>query len=146
MKNNKTLPIIVIAAVVVICSCIIGALIIIPKLIPQTPDHYGVFLKDGNSFQNMQVFEGKPSSETAPGIPTTTRSRPEFILWDPTINLRYLILRNMDNKEEIYFTTSPVKEGMLEVKPQSSLQPGFYCFIQGDPLSFFLNHWCFRVR
>lgn len=147
--DKKTLPLIIIgigALVFIVGCCVVQSLVILPSVFSSTPDHYGVFLKHGRSFADMRPYEGGPSSESTVGIPTTSSSKPEFVLWDPSINLSYLVLMNMDNDEEIDFTTSPGKNGMVEVKVSSALQPGLYCFVQGDPWAYPLNHWCFRQK
>lgn len=151
MKNKTLLAIVigVVLLIVVIGCCMIAALVIIPSVFPSKPDHYGVFLREGKSFVEMRPFAGAPSSGDIAGIPVTSDSNPTIILWDPTINLRYLNLRNMTSRRKtVDFAATPSSGDMLEAKPATSLSPDLYCFVQGDPLGVpgQLTHWCFRVE
>lgn len=148
MKDKRLIIILGIVAVVVILGCcaasIIGILIFSGS---SKPDHHGVYLKQGRSFAEMQLYRGAPGLTDTNGIPSTSEARPTLVLWEPTIDLRYLELYEISSEWYIDYTTAASGD-MIEVTPRSDLGPGRYCFVQGDPLGFpgTLSHWCFDVE
>lgn len=54
------------------------------------PAHYGVFLRQGSSFLEMEQGEGEPPEDR--GIPSTSDKQPTIIFWVPDVNIGLLVL------------------------------------------------------
>jgi hypothetical protein len=111
------------------------------------PDHYGVYLKRGRGFVELEKYRGAPAPSQTQGIPSTASSRPTLFLWDPTITLSYLELYEPNSDWYGEYTIGQAGE-MVELTPRNGLSRGRYCLVQGDPLGLptSLSHWCFEVE
>jgi hypothetical protein len=109
--------------------------------------NYGIFMQDGRNLAELSEFEGEPNSEKKEGIPITNASQPTFLVWLPSLRLEYFYLNSPEHGIQISLDVVPVKDDILEIKPEESLNPGKYCFIQGNPLGspYSLPHWCFII-
>lgn len=77
-------------------------------------------------------------------LPSSADTQPIVILWMPDTQLEYLRLASTAN-ESFDFTAAPIENGALELQPAEPLEPGRYCYRQGDPLAMALATWCFEV-
>ena len=146
MKDKRLMIAIVAVAVVMVLGCCV--LVALGGLfLPSKPEHYGVYLKQGRTFTELEQYRGAPSRSDVEGIPATSDLNPTLILWEPTINLSYLELYETTSDWYVEYTTAASGE-MLEVAPREELYSGRYCFVQGDPLGspYTLSHWCFDVE
>ena len=112
------------------------------------PPYYGAFIKDGSDLielTEMQAF-GVPRSNELDGIPIAPDSQPVIVLWQPDTRLQYLQLFSTSPRQELLYNADPKDEGIIELRPADPLDPGRYCFIQGDPLGMGLPAWCFEVQ
>jgi hypothetical protein len=111
------------------------------------PPYYGGFLKDNGDLievPEMELF-GYPGTGEMTGVPSISNTQPIFVLWKPDTRLDYLDLYSVDMQERINYHAVPKDDGILELQPAEFLPPGYYCYIQGDPLQAFLPGWCFQV-
>ena len=147
--KNKRLIIVIaaVAAVGILCFCVIAALSIFALSSPSGPKQQGVYLQQGKKFIELERYRGAPDRDASTGIPSTSDPRPTLILWDSSINFNYLELHRMTPRRKVDYTTKWSGE-MLEATPRNDLDPGRYCFIQGDPIATpgTLSHWCFEVE
>jgi hypothetical protein len=112
----------------------------------KTPPYYGTFLKIQGRFVEIPLGSmGGGNFESSSDIPTTSDSQPIIYHWHPNVDLNNLLFGDLDSGDIIAVTVTPKEDGVLEIQPRSPLYSGTYCFVQGDPLAFFLNAWCFSV-
>ncbi|WP_420642238.1 hypothetical protein [Candidatus Leptofilum sp.] len=111
------------------------------------PPYFGAFLVDANELIELEqgTAFGVPSFNDLNGVPIAPDSQPVVLLWQPNTQLQYLQFFSIRPKEELDYTASPNDEGVLELQPRAALNPGRYCFIQGDPLGMGLPMWCFEI-
>jgi hypothetical protein len=111
------------------------------------PPYFGAFLVDGNELIELDqgTAFGVPSFDDLNGVPVAPDAQPVVLLWQPNTQLQYLQFFSIRPKEELDYTASPNDEGVLELQPRNTLNPGRYCFIQGDPLGMGLPMWCFEI-
>lgn len=112
------------------------------------PSHFGFFLKNGAKLAEMKEFTGSPDRGVTAGIPATRDTQPVIIAWHNRITPQWLqLISGYGEGKVIGYTTVPKADGLLELQPQSALQPDVYCFVQGDPLGmpYQLPTWCFKV-
>ena len=115
----------------------------------EKPSHYGGFLRQEASLEEMVQLEGSPGPEEIDVILTTSETQPTIVFWYPDVNLDYLELRSDFGEGNIVsIDVAPEEDGILRIIPKSSLQDGGYCLIKGDPLGipYTLPHWCFRIQ
>lgn len=112
------------------------------------PPFFGAFMKDGSDFIELTQVEafGVPKPGELERVPLAPDAQPVVILWQPNTVLQYLQLFSIESREEIRYTANPREDGILGLRPVDSLEPGQYCFIQGDPLEAFVPAWCFEVQ
>lgn len=138
MKHRLTIVLVGLALLVAQLACLGSS----------TPPHYGVFLKKGSSFVEMEAFQGGPPSLDVEGIPTASDSQPLIVMWSPEVDLGLLVLVDEQRGGSIAYDVAPGdEEGILEIRPGDPLDPGVYCFHQGNPMlpASRLPVWCFRV-
>lgn len=150
METKNRRLIIVMATVVgvgILGFCVIAALSVFALSAPAGPKQQGVYLQQGRKFIELEYYRGAPGRDASAGIPSTSDKRPTLVLWDSSINLSYLELHRMSPRGKIDYATKWLGE-MLEATPRNDLEPGQYCFIQGNPLATpgTLSHWCFEVK
>jgi len=112
------------------------------------PPHYGAFMKDGKDLvelTEMKAF-GVPNSSELEGVPIAPDSQPVIVLWNPDTRLQYLQLLSISSRQTLRYNANPKDEGIIELQSVDPLDPGRYCFIQGDPLGLELPAWCFEVE
>jgi hypothetical protein len=111
------------------------------------PPHYGAFLKQGNSL--VELFEqelfGIPRAGSIENLEYTSNIQPVVLLWRPATRLDYLTLYSISERDQIRYTAAE-KDGIIELSPTQPLDPGIYCYVQGDPLAAFLPGWCFEIK
>ncbi len=114
----------------------------------QKPEHYGVYLKEGGRLVEITQQEGSPGRNTASVSVRTNDNQPVLLVWNPGLDFQNLYLVSEGGEgQEVFYSTTPKGDGMLELKPAASLQPDTYCLIQADPLGvqFFFPNWCFLI-
>lgn len=112
------------------------------------PPHYGFFLKESGKLVEMKQFIGSPASAASAGIPSTKNTQPTIVAWHNRINPQWLeLFSNYGEGNPVPYNTVPKPDGLLELHPQTPLNAGGYCFVQGDPLGtpYQLATWCFSV-
>ena len=112
------------------------------------PPYFGAFMKDGGDLvelTEMQAF-GVPNSNELDGVPIAPNSQPVIVLWKPDTRLQYLQFFSTNPRQELRYNADPKDEGIIELQPVDPLDPGRYCFIQGNPLGMGLPAWCFEVK
>ncbi len=111
------------------------------------PSHYGVFLKQGGSFREMEQGSGAPPKT---GIPETSDRQPVVVLWVPNVDLSFLIMTEGigGTGSQVNYVLVPKGDDILELKPRGSLSPGMYCLSAGSFLlpASHIPHWCFIVK
>ena len=132
-----TIAILAILFVLSLCSC--GE---------KAPPHYGAFLKDGGNFIELPELEvfGRITERDVAGAPVAPDSHPVVALWRQGTRLEYLMLYQINPFEELRYTADPKDDGVINLRPVDPLQPGYYCYYQGDPLGMGLPAWCFEVQ
>jgi hypothetical protein len=113
---------------------------------PELP-YFGAFLVDGNELIELEqgTAFGVPSYNDLNGVPLAPDAQPVVLLWQSNTQLQFLQFFSIRPEEELDYTASPNDEGVLELQPRTALNPGRYCFIQGDPLGMGLPMWCFEI-
>ena len=112
------------------------------------PSHFGFFLKNGAKLAEMKEFTGPPDRSETEGIPATRDAQPAIIAWHNRITPQWLqLFSGYGEGNELGFDAVPKADGLLELRPQGTLKPDVYCFVQGDPLGmpYQLATWCFKV-
>lgn len=79
-QQLRMYTVVISAAILVLFSAACGA---------RKPPYYGVFLKQGGSFIEMEQGSGDPP-ET--GVPETSERQPVVVLWVPNVDLGYLVM------------------------------------------------------
>ena len=112
------------------------------------PPYYGAFLKDGRDLVELTEMRavGVPRSGDLDGVPIASDSQPVIVLWKPDTRLQYLQFFSISPRQELRYNADPKDEGIVDLRPVDPLDPGRYCFIQGDPLGMGLPAWCFEVE
>ena len=75
-------------------------------------------------------------------------AQPAIIAWHNRITPQWLqLFSGYGEGNELGFDAVPKADGLLELRPQGTLKPDVYCFVQGDPLGmpYQLATWCFKV-
>jgi len=95
----------------------------------------------------MQKFASLPKDENSHRIPTASDASPLIVMQYPKANLDYLLLYHNNTRDQLDYTAT-TKGLLIEITPNSALNPGVYCLVQGDPNtdSSLWSSWCFRVR
>ncbi|MBK8989704.1 MAG: hypothetical protein IPM39_27210 [Chloroflexi bacterium] len=103
--------------------------------------YFGAFLVNGDDLIELEkgTAFGVPRFGELDGVPVTPDSQPVVLLWQPDTQLQYLQFFSVSPKEELDYTANPKDEGVLELQSRTPLEPGRYCFIQGDPLALGLH-------
>jgi len=150
MSNNKRSNslLVVVTFMVVLLSCSLTNMFSKSNdivSIGDTPPYYGYFYIDDGTYIELPEKEisGRVYDYQLEDIPIVNTSRPSILLWNPEVVFDYLTLLSVEEQEHLDFTTKPLGEDLYELMPSSSLLPGKYCFIQGNPLAVFLSSWCF---
>jgi hypothetical protein len=111
------------------------------------PPYYGAFIKDGSKYIELTQRDtvGIPSESELEGVEVATNSPPVIVLWQPNINLQYLQLFSVNSGNELQYHAVPKDNGIIELTSTDKLEPGLYCYIQGDPMGAILPAWCFEI-
>lgn len=128
---------------------LLSVLLILSACSGQNPElpYFGAFLVDGDDLIELEqgTAFGVPRFGELDGVPVSSDSQPIVLLWQPDTQLQYLQFFSVSPKEELDYTANPKDEAVLELQPRTTLDPGRYCFIQGDPLGMGLPMWCFGI-
>jgi hypothetical protein len=138
-RKNLSAGTLIVLMVLILAACVGGS---------AKPPHFGFFLKDGAKLVEMQEFSGSPDRGETVGIPSTRDTQPVIIVWHNRIVPQWLqLFSDYGEGEVLGYDTVPKADGLLELQPQSALEPDVYCFVQGDPLGipYHLATWCFRI-
>jgi parvulin-like peptidyl-prolyl isomerase len=121
--------------------------IFLTSCVESKPPYYGAFIKDGSKYIELAQRDafGIPSESELEGVELTQNSQPVIILWQPNINLQYLQFFSVTNNNELQYHAVPKDNGIIELTSADKLEPGFYCYIQGDPMGAILPAWCFEI-
>jgi len=110
-----------------------------------TPPYYGFFILEGREY--IEIEEGEVLGEVWKSDivdpPIAKDSQPVIVIWHPEAVFDYLQLLYVDEQYHIDYTIDSMGDDMYQVRPYDPLEPGYYCFIQGNPLAAFLSAWCF---
>ena len=111
------------------------------------PPYYGVFLIKGVDLVELTPTEvvGFPRESLIGNVPSAGDTQPVITIWNPELVLQYLQFFSLTDRNELTYDVTPKENGIVDVRPSDPLDSGVYCFIQGDPISSFLNAWCFRI-
>lgn len=111
------------------------------------PPHYGAFIKNGSRLTELAEMRVHrvPLPSALQDVPTTSDSRPVVVLWKADTRLQYLQFFSTSPRRELSYVADPKSEGIIELRPADALEPGHYCYVQGDPLGMGLPAWCFEV-
>jgi len=108
------------------------------------PSTEGIFLYEGNTFDEMQPHVGVPLVEV--GIPVSSQTRPTLVIYSALIKVDTLTLK-FENGQAIAFQSVPLEDVLHILQPESALQPGLYCLINEQDQSVEeVSYWCFRIR
>lgn len=138
-QQLRIYTVVISAAILVLFNAACGA---------RKPPHYGVFLKQGGSFIEMEQGSGGPP-ET--GVPETSERQPVVVLWVPNVDLSHLVMTEEVGgitRSQVKYILTPKGDDILELKPRGSLSPSMYCLSAGSaflPASL-IPHWCFIVK
>ena len=112
------------------------------------PPYYGAFLQQGRSLVELSEdeFFGIPRASSFDQLQTTNDSIPVVLLWRPDTRLEYLTFYSITGRKEVRYNATSKDDGIVELRPAQTLDPGIYCYIQGNPLAAFLLGWCFEVQ
>jgi len=111
------------------------------------PERNGVYFQPRRGeYQQLMRFTGKPESGDFLKI-FDTDEKPDFLFWEPYININLIRLSNIQSRVEYDFSYSTSKNNTIKVSINESLPTGYYCFVQGDSLEAptMLKHWCFSI-
>lgn len=90
-----------------ICTVVISAAILVLFSVAcgaRKPPYYGVFLKQGGSFIEMEQGSGDPP-ET--GVPETSERQPVVVLWVPNVDLGYLVMAEEVGSTRVNYVLTP---------------------------------------
>ena len=112
------------------------------------PPYYGAFLQQGRSLVELSEdeFFGIPRASSFDQLQTTNDTMPVVHLWRPDTRLEYLTFYSITGRKEVRYNATSKDDGIVELRPAQALDPGIYCYIQGNPLAAFLPGWCFEVQ
>jgi outer membrane protein assembly factor BamB len=122
-----------------------------PEAAAAEPSANSTYLLGSGWYAEMTRFEGSPGAVNSPGIPTADTAQPKVVMWQPEINLAYLLLQSNfgddDLGEHVTFDATAQKDGSYELRPRAALAPGGYCYVQGGPLAapYRSPTWCFVI-
>jgi len=114
--------------------------------VAQKPPHYGVFLRTGGKFNEIEMHKGDPPGAIAA---TTEESQPTIVVWLQQVDFQMMPLIPADEPGyHIPYTITPKDEGVFEVVPANVLYVGEYCLYQGGYLASPVDipYWCFKVE
>jgi hypothetical protein len=140
MKSKKIISLIYISAILFLTACS-----------QKKPPYFGAFLMKNGGFvelTELEIFDITTIADQV-NLEITVDSQPVIVLWRPDTDLNslefYAINDDINRSEIIEYHATPKEDGIIEIRPSTSLSPGKYCLIQGDPLAVFLPGWCFKV-
>jgi tetratricopeptide (TPR) repeat protein len=109
------------------------------------PPYNGVFLYETESFINIPLHQGLPSTDE--GMPTSTIADPTVIVWDESVDLERLSLI-YETGVYVPFSASNLRKDLASLSPEDDLLSGLYCFQQlpMESSSETASYWCFIVN
>jgi hypothetical protein len=111
------------------------------------PPGYGVFLKNGAKFTEIEMSTGAPTVDKLYVSPTNT---PEIVFWDQRITPESLLLVTSGNEKGLStqeFNILPKGE-YFYIVPKQPLIQGTYCFVfnKDNPSVSSGSWWCLKVN
>jgi hypothetical protein len=112
------------------------------------PPYYGAFIQQGRSLVELpeDEFFGIPRASSFDQLQNTNDTMPVVLLWRPDTRLEYLTFYSITGRKEVRYNATSKDDDIVELRPAQALDPGIYCYIQGNPLAAFLPGWCFEVQ
>ena len=111
------------------------------------PEYNGVYYIAGrNDYVELEMFKGSPEPEQYSSL-VVANDEPEFLFYEPNINLDLLQLYNLTGENEYSYSYIIEDDIQILISINNKMEDGIYCFSQGDysAIPGQTKTWCFSV-